>query len=82
MVRTQVQLSEGQIAALKSQAILEGVSMAELIRRGVDLILESSGSDLRADRVHRAIEVAGRFRSGLRDLSSNHDKYAAEVYAK
>lgn len=82
MVRTQIQLSEGQIAALKSQAVTEGVSMAELIRRGVDLVLETSGSGHRPERVQRAIAATGRFRSGMHDLSSNHDKYLAETYAK
>ena len=29
----------------------------------------------------RAIAAAGRFRSGISDLSSNHDKYLEESYA-
>jgi hypothetical protein len=30
----------------------------------------------------RAAAVAGRFRSGLADLSSNHDKYLEEAYSE
>ncbi|MEW6660887.1 MAG: ribbon-helix-helix protein, CopG family [Bacillota bacterium] len=80
MVRTQIQLTEQQIAALKTKAALEGVSMAELIRRGVNLVLDSSASTDTAERIRRAITVAGSFRSGLTDLSGNHDKYLTEAF--
>lgn len=32
------------------------------------------------ERRRRAIAAAGRFRSGIRDLSSNHDKYLENSY--
>ena len=34
-----------------------------------------------AERRRRAIAAAGRFRSGLADLSENHDRYFEEIYA-
>lgn len=34
-----------------------------------------------AERRRRAIAAAGRFRSGLSDLSSNHDKHLEDTYA-
>jgi len=80
MVRTQIQITEEQAAALKERAASLGVSMAELIRRGIDKVLESNGGNLQQERVRRAIQAAGRFRSGLHDVSVNHDKYLAEVY--
>jgi len=80
MIRTQVQLTEKQVSALKMKAAAMGVSMSELIRQGVDLVLEGPGS--RPERVQRAINVAGRFRSGLRDVAANHDKYVAEAVRK
>ena len=33
-----------------------------------------------AERRRRAIAAAGRFRSGISDLSTNHDKYLEESY--
>jgi hypothetical protein len=33
-----------------------------------------------AERRRRAIAVAGRFRSGISDLSSNHDKHLEDSY--
>lgn len=67
---------------MKERAASLGVSMAELIRRGIDKVLESNGGNLQQERVRRAIQAAGRFRSGLHDVSVNHDKYLAEVYRR
>ena len=78
MVRTQIQLDEKQLVALKSRAAQEGVSMAELVRRGVDLVLASANCGNAGERIKRAIAVAGRFSSGVPDLSTNHDRYFTE----
>jgi hypothetical protein len=32
------------------------------------------------ERVRRAIEIAGKFRSGKKDISRKHDGYLAEAY--
>jgi len=83
MVRTQIQLTERQARELKRMASREGVSMAEVIRRAVDAkIREGAGEVPREERVRRVLAVMGKFRSGIRDLSTNHDKYLAEDYMK
>jgi len=83
MVRTQIQLTERQARELKRMAAREGVSMAEVIRRAVDAkIREGAGEVPREERVRLALAVMGKFRSGIRDLSTNHDKYLAEDYMK
>lgn len=79
MVRTQIQLSEQQYKALKRLSELRKVSMAELIRQGVDGILKSSASISDGERRKRAIAVAGRFHSGKSDVSEKHDKYLDEA---
>ncbi|QUL99372.1 MAG: ribbon-helix-helix domain-containing protein [Candidatus Fermentithermobacillus carboniphilus] len=79
MVRTQVQLTEEQFEALKAMSAASGVSLAEIVRRAVDrMISEYRGSE-RDDCISRAIAVAGKFRSGLGDLSVEHDKYFVEA---
>lgn len=79
MIRTQVQLTEKQVRSLKRLAVARQVSMAELIRQGVDAVLRSdAGIDLDEKR-RRAIAAAGRFRSGRRDISQKHDQYLAEA---
>jgi len=79
MVRTQIQLTDEQYASLKRMAQAERVPMAELVRRGVDRILKSSVVISEEDRRQRALEIAGRFHSGKKDISEKHDKYLAEA---
>ena len=80
MIRTQIQLTESQAEVLKNAAARRGVSMAELIRQSVDqfLVSEPSQEDLRL----RAAQVAGRFRSGKKDISIRHDEYLSEALEK
>lgn len=83
MVRTQIQLTERQARDLKKMAAREGISMAEVIRRAVDAkIREGSGEVPWEEKVRRARAVMGKFRSGIKDLAENHDKYLAEDYMK
>jgi len=81
MYRTQVQLTEMQIQALKQLAAAQDRSVAELIRQAVDVLLRRSGEIDDQERRRRAIDAAGRFHSGLQDLSTDHDRYLNEAYA-
>lgn len=77
MVRTQVQLDDEQFEQLKRLASAEGVSMAELIRRGVEAILSRSDRGAR----HRDFLAALGTMRGANvpsDLAVNHDKYLNE----
>ena len=79
MIRTQIQLTEEQARQIKRLAAERQVSMAAVIREGVEHLLRSSGPALsRADRIRRALEATGRFRSGSADGSTRHDEYLAE----
>jgi hypothetical protein len=80
MVRTQIQLTEQQSRQLKARALSEGRSMAELVRQSVDVYLRSAGPPGRAERKRRALAAIGRFRSGVSDLSVNHDHYLEEAF--
>ncbi len=80
MYRTQIQLTESQVRALKDMAAAQDKSMAELIRQAVDILLRSVGEVDREERKRRALAAAGRFRSGLGDLSTDHDRYLNEAY--
>jgi len=78
MVRTQIQLTEDQFAALRERAVAEGRSMADLVRTGVDSILRGRAD--REERRRRALAVIGRYRSAPRDLSRRHDDYLAKAF--
>jgi Arc/MetJ-type ribon-helix-helix transcriptional regulator len=80
MIRTQVQLTEEQADRLHRLATESGQSMAELVRLGVDLYLSSRHQPTQNERIERAIALAGRFASGLKDVSAGHDRYLAEAY--
>ncbi|MEW6574255.1 MAG: CopG family transcriptional regulator [Bacillota bacterium] len=76
MIRTQVQLTEDQLKALKRLSAKEGVSLAELIRRAVDDLVRRNEAVALKEKM---LGVAGRFRSGLGDLAEQHDRYFAET---
>ncbi len=82
MVRTQIQLTEKQAKALKKLALSRQLPMAELIRQGVDAILISPVVLNAEEKRKRALAVAGRYRSGKRDVSREHDKHLAEAFGK
>lgn len=81
MVRTQIQLTERQAKMLKSLAKVKKVSMAELIRQSVDLLLRNSSLLDIEERKKKAIQAIGKFKSGTRDVSEKHDKYLDEAYS-
>ena len=81
MIRTQIQLSEKQARALKDLAARRNVSVAELIRQAVDEQLRAAGTIDPEERKRRALAAAGRFHSGLTDLSTEHDRYLAEAFS-
>ncbi len=80
MIKTQVQLSEAQAQALKALAAAQNKSTAELIRQAVDDFLRSTNRSSLEVRKRRAIAAAGRFRSGVSSLSTDHDRYLVEAY--
>ncbi len=79
MIRTQIQLTESQAERLKRLAAREGVSMAELIRNGVEDLLTARLPVEREALRQRALAAIGRFRSGAEDLGSAHDRYFEEA---
>jgi len=82
MVRTQIQLTEEQAKAVKKIARARHLSVAELIRQAVDNLIKASTVIDVEERRKRALDAAGRFRSGLRDLSTEHDKYLEEAFSE
>ena len=81
MVKTQVQLPEDDLAALRRLAAEQGVSVSELVRRGVKQFLASSRGPSREELWGRARAAAGKYRSDKHDVARRHDHYIAEAIA-
>lgn len=79
MIRTQIQLDEERYRKLQRVAREQGESMAEVVRRGVDLALALYE---RRKRWERARSLVGTFASGHRDVAERHDRYLAEVFKR
>jgi len=85
MIRTQILLTEEQHKLLKSISREKSISMAETIRECVtyyganiaDWVVASE-----EEKYNMALKAAGRFKSGIKDLSSNHDEYLEEDFEK
>ena len=82
MIRTQIQLTDDQFKSLKRLAADRGVSVAELIRQGVQLFIRGAEVIDSKEQKQRALSAAGRFHSRLSDISTQHDRYLQEAYEK
>jgi Arc/MetJ-type ribon-helix-helix transcriptional regulator len=80
MVRTQVQLTEEQITELRRLAAARGTSVAEVVRDAVNALLRSRLRPSWDERKQRAQAAVGQHGSGLRDVSTEHDRYLEEAY--
>ncbi len=73
MVRTQIQLSEDEVEAVKKLARERSVSMAAVIRDAVDEYISRESGPSLDERWRRSLAAVGGFRSGRSDLSQTHD---------
>jgi hypothetical protein len=80
MIRTQIQVTEDQLAALRQLSAESGRSISDLVREGVETVLGARHGLNRAERVGRALRAAGRFASGTKDGSTQHDRHLAEAF--
>lgn len=79
MIRTQISLTEEQMARLRAVALKRGVSIAQVIRDAVDTTVR--GPDWE-EKKRRAFAAIGSIRGDDANVSEEHDKYLAEIYAR
>ena len=70
----QIYLRLDQVDALRALSRRKGESVAALVRRGVDRLLEEIPPE-----EDPLLEVVGLFDSGMGDLSEKHDQYIAQL---
>ncbi len=79
MIRTQIQITDQQAAGLRRLAAERGVSIATLVREGIQHVLAEED----ADAVwQRALSVVGAFHGGGgENVSEEHDRYLEQAFA-
>ncbi len=77
MIRTQIQLTPEQAAALKREAGRRGVSMAALVREAIDTAVRADDSEARWRRASAAV---GTFSSEGGNVAAEHDRHLEEAY--
>ena len=73
MVRTQIQLSEDEVEAVKRLARERSVSMAAVSREAVDQYVSRESGPSLDERWQRSLAAVGGFHSGGANLSAAHD---------
>ena len=80
MVRAQVQFTEEQMEALRQISRQQRRSISAIVRDAVATAITTNRTRPETDRVRRALDVAGKFSSGLTDVSARHDDYLADAF--
>jgi len=80
MVRTQIQLSEEQAARLKELAHARNESLASIIRKALDQFLLNQKRDRRI-LYRQAFGAVGKYKTGLHDVSLEHERYLEEEFS-
>ena len=76
MIRLPIRFTDTQIKWLRAESRRRKQPMAALVRESVDLHLAApAGKKVALDKWQRAKLAVGGFRSGVKDLALNHDKY-------
>ncbi len=77
VIRTQISLTEAQMARLRKAAKSRHISIAAVIREAVDAAVPDEDAR-RRELYRRMMLAAGAFDSGLTDVAENHDEYLNE----
>jgi 16S rRNA U516 pseudouridylate synthase RsuA-like enzyme len=73
----QIYLDEGQNAALRRLAKKNNVSLSELIRHGIELLLNQVPVE-----EDPAFQIIGLVSSGVGNIAENHDEYLVQEIEK
>ncbi len=77
MMRTQIQLEKEAYLTLQIIAKQSKKSISQLVRQSVDEHLKKTTSD---HAWEQSLAAIGRFQSGAKDISVNHDHYLGDEW--
>ena len=75
MKRTQIQLTDKQYSYLKEISGQKNISLAETVREAVSFYAASTINTDQNLRIRDALSLIGKYSSGKKDISINHDQY-------
>ena len=75
MKRTQIQLTDRQYSYLKEISGQKNISLAEVVREAVTFYSASTINIDQDMRIRDALSLIGKYSSGKKDISTNHDQY-------
>lgn len=76
-----IELTDEQAKKLEEIARREKLSIAEIVARAVDELLDAQRRK-RDELWTRSLEIVGKYDFGVRDLAERHDDYLEEEYSK
>ena len=79
MIRRQIQLTEGQDAAVRRAAARRRVSVAAFVRDAIQRALQSETESAKRER---ALAAVGKFTSDGADVAREHDRYLRDAYRR
>ena len=79
MERKQIQFTPSQIRAIRAEARRQRTSDAAVVRQAIDAVLGRKRPAIARGRAERALAAVGRFASGRRDVSREHDRELADA---
>ncbi|MDO8678958.1 MAG: ribbon-helix-helix protein, CopG family [Acidobacteriota bacterium] len=79
MIRTQIQLDRDQYDRLRALAARRSQSLAQLVREGVDRVLDESDRGGTWEGLWKAVGSC-HDPANARDVSVRHDEYLANAY--
>ena len=79
MIRTKIQLEPVQFERLKALAARQSKSVAQLVREGVDQLLDAEQRESAWDRFLAAIGSYSA-RDGITDVSALHDAHLSDAF--
>ncbi|MHB1335384.1 MAG: ribbon-helix-helix protein, CopG family [Candidatus Humimicrobiaceae bacterium] len=80
MKRTQIQLTDKQYKLLKELSAEKDISMAEVVREAITFYSSSTITIARDERIRDALSIIGKYSSGKKDISINHDEYLENAF--
>ena len=80
MKRTQIQLTDKQYSYLKEISGQKNISLAETVREAVSFYAASTINIDHNLRIRDALSLIGKYSSGKKDISINHDQYLEDIF--